>query len=51
MNATTWQVLWLLMLGGGVVGMTGLLLVVSGGAIRELRQTLDELKPPTDDDA
>ena len=50
MSSTSWQVLWLLMLAGGVVGMAGLLLLVSSGAIRELRQTLDELKASSDDD-
>ena len=44
MNDTFWQVLWMAILGGGLVGMAGLLLAVGTGSVRELRQSLDELK-------
>jgi hypothetical protein len=37
-------------LGAGVVGMAGLLLVVGVGSVRELRQSLEELKPADDTD-
>ena len=44
MNGSFWQVLWLVILGSGLVGMAGLLLAVGTGSVRELRQSLDELK-------
>ena len=44
MSDTTWLTLWLILLIGGLVGMTGLLLMIGGGAIRELKQTLEELQ-------
>ncbi len=44
MSGTFWRVLWMAILGGGLVGMAGLLLAVSSGSVRELRQSLDELK-------
>ena len=37
-------------LGAGIVGMAGLLLVVGVGSVRELRQSLEELKPADDTD-
>jgi len=43
-NGSFWQVLWLVILGSGLVGMAGLLLAVGTGSVRELRQSLDELK-------
>jgi len=39
-----WQIIWMTILGAGLVGMAGLLLAVGTGSVRELRQTLDELK-------
>ena len=44
MNDTFWQILWLVILGSGLIGMAGLLLAVGTGSVRELRQSLDELK-------
>lgn len=38
-----WMILWTILLGGGVLGMIGLLLFVTVGAVRELRESLDEL--------
>ena len=49
MNDTFWQVLWMAILGGGLVGMAGLLLAVGTGSVRELRQSLDELKSGAED--
>ena len=49
MNDTFWQVLWMAILGGGLVGMAGLLLAVGTGSVRELRQSLDELKSGGED--
>ena len=49
MNDSFWQVLWLAILGSGLVGMAGLLLAVGTGSVRELRQSLDELKSGSED--
>jgi len=38
-----WMILWSILLAGGAIGMVGLLLGVSIGAIAELKQTLAEL--------
>jgi hypothetical protein len=38
-----WMILWTVLLAGGTLGMVGLLLVVTVGAVRELRESLDEL--------
>jgi len=38
-----WMILWTILLAGGALGMVGLLLVVTVGAVRELRESLDEL--------
>jgi hypothetical protein len=51
-----WMILWTVLLAGGVLGMVGLLLVVTVGAVRELRESLDELSgdaanAPADDTA
>tara|TARA_B110000014_G_scaffold250229_1_gene226266 strand:+ start:657 stop:839 length:183 start_codon:yes stop_codon:yes gene_type:complete len=43
-----WRVVWMAILGAGLVGMAGLLLVVGVGSVRELRQSLEELKPGDD---
>jgi hypothetical protein len=48
-NGSFWQVLWLVILGSGLVGMAGLLLAVGTGSVRELRQSLDELKSGGED--
>tara|TARA_Y100001934_G_scaffold21132_1_gene23988 strand:+ start:702 stop:884 length:183 start_codon:yes stop_codon:yes gene_type:complete len=45
-----WRVVWVAILGAGVLGMAGLLLVVGVGSVRELRQSLEELKPADDTD-
>jgi len=49
MSGMFWQVLWMAILGGGLVGMAGLLLTVGTGSVRELRQSLDELKSGSED--
>ena len=41
MNA--WMILWTIVLAGGVLGMIGLLLLVTAGAIRELKESLADL--------
>jgi len=41
MNA--WMTLWTVVLVGGVLGMIGLLLLVTAGAVRELKDSLGEL--------
>jgi hypothetical protein len=41
MNA--WMTLWTIVLVSGVLGMVGLLLLVTAGAIRELKESLAEL--------
>jgi len=35
---------WKIVIGTAIFGFLGLLVFISGGAIRELRMTLDELK-------
>lgn len=42
-----WMVLWSGLLAAAVLGFLGLLLIVGVGAVRELRQTLDELREDT----
>ncbi len=44
MSDGVWRVLWIVILGAGLLGMAGLLLSVGFGSVRELRQTLDELR-------
>lgn len=41
MNA--WMTLWTIVLASGALGMIGLLLLVTAGAIRELKESLSEL--------
>ena len=43
MNMNGWMILWTILLGGGVLGMIGLLLFVTVGAVRELHESLDDL--------
>lgn len=50
---TGWMTLWTILIVGGGMGLIGLLLGVSAGAVRELKETLNELsedkpeaKPP-----
>ena len=50
MSDSIWRVVWVAILGAGVLGMAGLLLVVGVGSVRELRQSLEELKPADDTD-
>ena len=38
-----WMILWTILLAGGGVGMCALLLLVTVGAFRELRESLDDL--------
>lgn len=38
-----WMTLWTIVLAGGVLGMVGLLLLVTAGAIRELKESLADL--------
>ena len=40
---TAWMTLWTALLAGGALGMIGLLLLVTAGAIRELKESLAEL--------
>lgn len=44
MSDWVWRVLWIVILGAGLLGMAGLLLSVGFGSVRELRQSLDELR-------
>ena len=39
-----WMTLWKIVISAAIVGFLGLLVFITGGAIRELRMTLDELK-------
>ena len=50
MSDWAWRILWMAILGGGLVGMAGLLLVIGAGSVRELRLTLEELRHGTGDD-
>ena len=43
MNMNGWMMLWTVLLGGGLLGMIGLLLFVTVGAVRELHESLDDL--------
>ena len=45
------MILWLIVLAAGLVGMCSLLLVITVGAIRELKASLADLaaEPPMDD--
>ena len=49
MNA--WMTLWTIVLIGGVLGMIGLLLLVTAGAVRELKESLAELSVDVTDTA
>lgn len=40
---TAWMTLWTILIVAGVLGMIGLLLGVTCGAVRELKETLAEL--------
>ncbi|MDA0807088.1 MAG: hypothetical protein O2983_16990 [Planctomycetota bacterium] len=40
---TAWMTLWTIVLVGGALGMVGLLLLVTAGAIRELKESLADL--------
>ncbi|MBL6706055.1 MAG: hypothetical protein ISQ06_08085 [Planctomycetaceae bacterium] len=40
---TAWMTLWTIVLAGGALGMVGLLLLVTAGAIRELKESLADL--------
>ncbi len=40
---TAWMTLWTILIVGGGVGMVGLLLGVTSGAVSELKATLAEL--------
>ncbi|MGZ0170981.1 MAG: hypothetical protein ACKVHE_15610 [Planctomycetales bacterium] len=40
---TAWMTLWTILLAGGALGMVGLLLLVTVGAVRELKESLAEL--------
>ncbi len=50
MSDGIWRVLWIVTLGAGLLGMAGLLLSVGFGSVRELRQSLDELRIGSDCD-
>jgi len=43
-STAAWQVIWMVVLGSGLLGMAGLLLAVGTGSVRELRQSLQELR-------
>ena len=38
-----WMILWTVLLAGGAIGLVGLLMFVSVGAVRELKESLNEL--------
>ncbi len=38
-----WMILWTILIGAGFVGLLGLLLLITVGAVRELRESLSEL--------
>lgn len=40
---TAWMTLWTIVLVGGALGMVGLLLLVTVGAVRELKESLADL--------
>ena len=40
---SAWMMLWTVLLVGGFIGLVGLLLLITAGAIRELRESLSEL--------
>jgi len=42
---TGWMTLWAVLLVTGVLGLIGLILGVTLGAVRELKETLAELSP------
>jgi len=46
---TGWMALWTIVLVGGGLGMIGLLLLVTVGAIRELKESLAELSAGVND--
>tara|TARA_B100000029_G_scaffold94602_1_gene84801 strand:- start:549 stop:740 length:192 start_codon:yes stop_codon:yes gene_type:complete len=51
MSQVAWQVTWMIVLGAGLLGMAGLLVAVGQGSVRELRQSLDELRDGGEKDA
>lgn len=40
---SAWMILWTILLVGGFLGLVGLLLLITAGAVRELRESLSEL--------
>jgi hypothetical protein len=46
-----WMTLWTILLASGALGMVGLLLLVTVGAVRELKESLAELSAGVDDDS
>lgn len=48
---TGWMILWTILLAGGTLGMVGLLLLVTVGAFRELKESLTELSADVSDSA
>ena len=50
MSDWAWRILWMVILGGGLVGMAGLLLAVGVGSVRELKLSLEELRHGIGDD-
>ena len=51
MSDLAWRILWMVILGGGLLGMAGLLLAVGVGSVRELKMSLEELRQGSDDNA
>jgi len=51
MSDFAWRLLWMVILGGGLLGMAGLLLAVGVGSVRELKMSLEELRHGSDDKA